>query len=335
MYDPGTLYVDPILTNFSVGYKEQNLYAEAIMPTTEVRTQSGRYRVFDRSSWLIYPDRREPGTVANEIRGAKWSEDTFFTKEHSLQAPVHDEEDQELNSQGGLANDVFGGELQLDPMRDATELVTGSILRGREKKVADAARNTANYAAGNFVTLAGAQQWDDYTGGVASTSNPVLDIMNGMRKVYSLTGRWPNTLAIPTLGLGFIENHPRVIDRFKSFTLTMEDAFRRLTGFEGNIVLVDSVYNAADNADATESITSLWGKDVWLGIVDATPGQRTKTFAKTFSQVYPDGTIRPTDRWYENARKTEVVRVSQKYDLKIVSNVAGYIIKTAFAAGAF
>lgn len=335
MYDPGTLYVDPILTNFSVGYKEQNLYAEAIMPTTEVRTQSGRYRVFDRSSWLIYPDRREPGTVANEIRGAKWSEDTFFTKEHSLQAPVHDEEDQELNSQGGLANDVFGGELQLDPMRDATELVTGSILRGREKKVADAARNTANYAAGNFVTLAGAQNWDDYTGGTASTSNPVLDIMNGMRKVYSLTGRWPNTLAIPTLGLGFIENHPRVVDRFKSFTLTMEDAFRRLTGFDGNIVLVDSVYNAADNADATESITSLWGKDVWLGIVDPTPGQRTKTFAKTFSQIYPDGTIRPTDRWYENARKTEVVRVSQKYDLKIVSNVAGYIIKTAFSAGAF
>lgn len=335
MYDPGTLYVDPILTNFSVGYAEQNLYAEQIMPTTEVRTQSGRYRVFDRSSWLIFPDRREPGTVANEIRGAKWSEDTFFTKEHSLQAPVHDEENQELNSQGGLANDVFGGELQLDPMRDATELVTGSILRGREKKVADAARNTANYAAGNFVTLAGAQQWDDYTGGTASTSNPVLDIMNGMRKVYSLTGRWPNTLAIPTLGLGYIENHPRVIDRFKSFTLTMEDAFRRLTGFDGNIVLVDSVYNAADNVDATETITSLWGKDVWLGIVDPTPGQRTKTFAKTFSQVYPDGTIRPTDRWYENARKTEVVRVSQKYDLKIVSNVAGYIIKTAFSAGAF
>jgi hypothetical protein len=335
MYDPGTLYVDPILTNFSVGFKDQNFYAELIMPTTEVRTQSGRYRIFDRSSWLIFPDRREPGTVANEIRGAKWSEDTFFTKEHSLQAPVHDEENQELTSQGGLANDVFGGDLQLDPMRDATELVTGSIIRGREKKVADAVRNTANYAAGNFVTLAGAQQWDDYTNGITSTSNPVLDIMNGMRKVYSLTGRWPNTLAIPTLGLSFIENHPRVVDRFKSFSLTVDDAFQRLTGFQGRIVLVDSVYNAADNFDATESITSLWGKDVWLGIVDPTPGQKTKTFGKTFSQIYPDGTIRPTDRWYENARKTEVVRVSQKYDLKIVSNVAGYVIKTAFSAGAF
>lgn len=335
MYDPGTLYVDPILTNFSVGYEEQNLYAERIMPTTEVRTQSGRYRVFDRSNWLIFPDRREPGTVANEIRGAKWSEDTFFTKEHSLQAPVHDEEDQELTSQGGLANDVFGGTLDIDPMRDATQLVTRSILLGREKKVADAARNTANYAAGNFVTLAGAQQWDDYTGGVASTSDPVGQIRLGIRTIYSKTGRYPNTLAIPTLGVGYIENHPRVVDRFKSFALTDPEAFRKLTGFDGQILLVDSVYNAADNYEATEVITSLWGKDVWLGIVDPQPGQRTRTFAKTFSQVYPDGTIRPTDRWYENARKSEIVRVSQKYDLKIVSNVAGYIIKTAFSAGAF
>src|SRR5688500_1646589 len=101
MYDPGTLYSDPILTDFSVGYAEQEFYAERLAPQTPVNTQSGRYRVFDRSSWLIYPDRREPGTVANEIRGAKWSEDTFFTKEHSLQAPVYDEEDQQLSSQGG------------------------------------------------------------------------------------------------------------------------------------------------------------------------------------------------------------------------------------------
>src|SRR3954454_3438870 len=159
MYDPSALYVDPILTGFSTGYQDQSLYGREIFPETPVRTQSGRYRVYDRSSWLIYPSRREPGTVANEIRGGKWSEDTFFTKEHSLQAPVLDEEKQELTSQGGLADAVFGGDLQIDPERDATELVTGSILREHELKVANAARNTANYPGGSTVTLAGAQQW--------------------------------------------------------------------------------------------------------------------------------------------------------------------------------
>lgn len=340
MYDPGTLYVDPILTNFSVGYADQTLYGRQLFPETPVSTQSGRYRVYDRSNWLIHESRREPGAVANEILGAKWSEDTFSTQEHSLQAPIFDEERQALSSQGGLAQAFNGGDLQINPERDATLLVTGSILRAHEKKVADAARNTANYAVGNTVTLAGSQQWDDYTyvtaGQVASiVSNPVNDIMVGMRKVYSLTGRWPNVLALPTLGLSYIENHPRVVDRFKNFSLSIPDAFRELTGFNGKILLVDSVYNAANNIDATESITSLWGKDVWLGIVDETPGQHTKTFGKTFAQVYPNGVLRPTDRWREEPRKADLVRTSYKYDIKIVSNVAAYLIKTAFSAGAF
>jgi hypothetical protein len=340
MYDPSGLYIDPILTNFSVGYPEQNLYGLQIFPETPVRTQSGRYRVFDRSHWMIYPSRREPGTVANEIAGGKWSEDTFFTQEHSLQAPVMDEERQQLTSQGGLANDVFGGDLQLDPEQDAVDLVMGSIMREHEKKVADTARNTANYAAGHSVTLAANEQWDNYTfvtaGDIYSiVSNPVDDIMIAMRKVYGATGRWPNTLALPTMGVSYIENHPRIVDRFKNFALTSEGAFRALTGFDGNIILVDSKYNAADNIDAAEVITDLWGKDVWVGIVDATPGQRTKTFGKTFAQIYPNGTVRPSEKWREEGRKSDVVRSNYKYDLKIVSNTAGYIIKTAWSATAF
>jgi hypothetical protein len=335
MYDPGTLYVDPILTNFSVGYQAQDLYGERIMPLTPVRTQSGKYRVFDRSNWIIFTSRREPGTVANEVRGGKWSTDTFSTQEHSLQAPVLDEERQELNSLGGLANPAFGGAITIDPEVDATELVTRSILLEHELKTANLIRNTANYPGGNTVTLAGAQQWDDYTNGVTSTSNPVSDIMTGIRTIRTLTGRDPNTLVIPKYGVPYLENHPRVVDRFKTFALTDPEAFRTLTGFTGTILEVDSFYNAADNIDAAESITSFWGKDVWIGIVDPTPGQRTKTFGKTFSQIYPDGTVRPTDRWRETARKADLVRTSQKYDLKIVSSVAGYLIKTAFSSGAF
>jgi hypothetical protein len=47
-----------------------------------------------------------------------------------FRAAIHDEERQELTSQGGLANAVFGGDLQIDPERDATELVTRSYYVG-------------------------------------------------------------------------------------------------------------------------------------------------------------------------------------------------------------
>ncbi len=335
MYDPGTLYSDPILTNFSVGYKDQSLYGERIFPVTPVNTQSGRYRVFDRSNWLVFESRREPGSVANEIVGAKWSEDTFETKERSLQVPILDEERQQLNSQGGFANPVFGGPSQFNPELDATTLGTRSILLAHELAVSVLVRDTAQYATANKVTLSGAQQWNDYTNGVTSTSNPVNDIMTGMRAVYAATGRYPNTLVVPALGMSYIENHPRVVDRFKNFTLTLDDAFKRLTGFEGTILAVDSLYNAANNLDATTAITSFWGKDVWLGIVDPVPSLNQFTFGKTFAQTYPDGSTRPVDRWREEPRKADLVRVSYKYDLKIVSAGAGYLITTAFGTTAF
>src|SRR6266545_6707775 len=258
MYDPGTLYSDPILTNFSVGYKDQALYGERIFPVTPVNTQSGRYRVFDRSNWLIFESRREPGTVANEILGAKWSEDTFKTRERSLQVPILDEERQQLQSQGGFANATFGGAMQLQPETDATELATRSLLLAQELAVSTLVRDTAQYASTNKVTLSGTSQWTDYTNGVSSVSNPVADIMTGMRAVYAGTGRYPNTMVIPALGISYIVNHPRVVDRFKNFSLTEDDAFRRLTGFEGTILAVDSVYNSANNIDSTVSVASFW-----------------------------------------------------------------------------
>lgn len=340
MYDPGTLYVDPILTGFSVGFQDQELIGREILPETPVRTQSGKYLVFDRSAWMVFESRRAPGTVAHEIAGAKWSSDVFATHEHSLQAPIFDEERQQLASMGGLADPVFGGPLQIDPEIDATNLVTSSLLLDHEKKVSSLVRDPAQYPATNKVALAGAQQFDNYTFATALdvysiVSNPVGVLRAASNAIWSQTRRRPNTLVIPALGLDIIENHPRVVDRFKNFALTQDDAFRTLFNFDGRILIAQSGYNAANNIDAAESFTDLWGKDIWLGIVDPTMGLRQKTFGKTFAQLYPDGTVRPTDRWREEPRKTDIVRTSYKWDLKITSSVAGYLIQNAFSAGAW
>ncbi len=332
MYDPGTLYSDPLLTNFSIGYQPQNLFGQRIMPFVEVTSPSGRYRVFDRSHWLMFPDRREPGTVANEISGRKWSEGSYLTKEHSLQAPVFDEEEQFLNSAGGLANDAFGGPLQIDPAEDATEAVTTAILLRHEKLVADTIRNTANFPAGSTVTLATADQWDNYAG---ATSNPIDVLRTAVRKIRALIGRGPNVMVIPTEGASWLEEHPDVVARFTNFSLTDPEAWRRLIGFDGEIIFVDSMYNSADNIDSAEVITSLWGKDVFIGYVEREASLNTLTFGKTFAVRYPDGTIGPVDRWREEGRKSDLVRKSMRYDCKITSGIAGYLIKTAFGPTAW
>jgi hypothetical protein len=344
MYDPGTLYVDPILTNFSVGWADQQLFGWQLFPETPVNTQSGRYRVFDRSNWMIHRSRREPMTVANEVGAGKWSEDTFKTQEHSLQAAIADEERQQLMSQGGLANNVFGGDLAIDPERDAVDYIVRSIMLEHEKKVADTIRNAANYASAHKTTLTSGgtgTRWDNYalaTAGDVGTaySNPVANIKTAVMRIYLDTGRWPNTLVLPFDAVGVIENHPRVVARYQYTSVFDANAWKAMIGIPEAVqfktIVVDSKYNSADNVDATESIASLWGQDAWVGIVDPSPGQKTFTFGKTFAQTYPNGTTRPSDRWREEPRKADLVRTSYKYDLKIVSALAGYLITTAVSA---
>lgn len=336
MYDPNGLYVDPILTNFAVGYQDQQLFANLIAPITTVNTQSGRYRVFDRSDWMIFRSRREPGTVANEIRGRKWSEDEFKAQEHSLQAPIYDEENQQLQSQGGLANSTFGGALSIDPERDATALVARSLLLERELEVANVVRDTSNYPVSHTTTLVGAQQFSDYTGGTASTSNPISVLRGIVQRIHLDTGLWPTDMLIPFDAVGVIEEHPRVVDRFKSWTLTIGENWKRLLAIpEGEnfkVSVVDSMYNAADNIDDAEDIQSFWGQDIWIGIIDDRNDINVQTFAKTFAQVYPGGSYQPTERWYDIDTKTTKVRESIKYDVKVVSGLAAYLIKDAVAA---
>jgi len=330
VYDPSKLATrDPVLTAFSVGYADQDLFGLEIFPAVGVNSMHGRYRVFDRSDWLIFPAIREPGTVANEIMGGKWSEDTFNIREYALQAPVLDEEREEI------AQNFEEPGLDVSPERDAVSLVGRSLNLQHEKKVADVTRDVTQYAAGNTVTLTGTSRWNDYTtlvGGATqpwqTVSNPINNIRAGLDKVYRLTGRQVNKMVFSEDAFRQLAEHPRIVNRFQNFDLIRPDAVRRLLDYEGEIVIANSKYNSADNIDAAEVITDLWGQDVWMGIVDEGAGVRGKTFGKTFQRPY-GGVAKPTDRWREEDRKADLFRTQWRWDTKIISNVAGYLIKTA------
>ena len=327
-YDAKSLYYDPILTNFSVGFQPKGLVGLNLFPIQTVGLPSGRYRVFDRSNWLVFESRREPGTAANEIRGGKWSEDTFSTVQHSLQAAVTDEEVQNYNrSLASAQTSLFAG---IDPAVDAAEMVTRSLLLEHELKASTLARNAATYPGGNVVTLSGTSRWDNYTATLPAmpVSDPVNDIMTGMRAIYNAIQQMPNLLVIPWSVWTWLENHPRIVDRFKFFSLMQPGAFQSLTGFEGTIVVAESLYNNANSVDDTQNVVSLWGKDVILAHVEG-DGDRIQTFGKTFCVPFADGGIRPVDRWRDEERKSDLVRVSWQFDIKIVNNANAYLIKTA------
>jgi hypothetical protein len=138
-------------------------------------------------------------------------------------------------------------------------------------------------------------------------------------------------MIIPEGGIEFLENHPRVVERYKGFSLTDPEAWRRLSGFEGEIITANSVYNSAQNVDATEVISSFWGQDVIIYLAREGKSVLNETFGKTFQFPYENGAVRPTDRWRDEDHKADKVRVSWRYDVKMTSNKGGYLIKNAFA----
>ena len=321
MYDARGIYADPILTDFSVGFQPQEYMAQRLFPFTPVALPSGRYRVFDRSNWVTFPSRREPGTVANEIRGGKWSEDTFSVREHALQVAIDDAERQNYNaSQQNAQANLFAG---IDPEADAVELMTRSLLIEYELAVATMARNAANYGA-QTVTKSGTGQWDN------AASTPITDVVTAIQTMQTSLLVQPNLAIIPTDVWLKLFNHPTIIARYQyvQAQVDQEAAFRALTGFNGTILFPNNMYNAADNIDATASMTKIWGKDVIFAYVNDTPGQKIQTFGKTFYQPV-NGSLRDVSRWREEQRTSDLIRTMWRWDLKLVQPLAGYLIKNA------
>ena len=115
-----------------------------------------------------------------------------------------------------------------------------------------------------------------------------------------------------------------MVDRYKKFSLTDPEAWRQLSGFQGKHPLVDSVYNAADNIDAAESITSFWGEDVWVGLVDTQKVCGLRRSARRSPVRIRKVTFGlPTSGARKHVRPTWFVSHSGTI-LKVVSNVAGY-----------
>lgn len=324
VYDPrggGNTHIDVVLTNISVAWPNNGLVGETLYPRVDVVKQSNLYYIFGHEAWSIEPggDYRAPGTVANEIPGLQVSTDTYFAKEHSLQVPVTDEERENVDS-------------PLAPDRDAAELVTSKIWLGREILMNAQATTAANYATGYSVTLSGTTQWSDYV-----NSNPISDIRTGFRKIHSGLFFEPNLGVIPYQVMTQLEDHPDFIERIKYSErgILTAEIIASILDLE-TVIVPGTGFNSA-NPGQTMSLGYLWGKDVILAYVPPRAGLRIPAFAYEFNWGYGNGTPMVTERWREQPRKSDVIRVSRRYDLKIVAQdasgkaIAGYIIKAAVA----
>jgi hypothetical protein len=315
----GNVHIDKILTQISIGWPQGEFAGEQLFPAVQVQKQSDLYYVYGRESWLPERgDERAPGTEANEIPGMQVSTQPYFAKEHALQIAVTDEERENVDS-------------PLSPDRDATELVTSKIILGRELIIRNLATTAANYATGNSVTLAGVDQWD--SGDVAG-SDPIADFRVGIQAVHSKLFMRPNTVVMPYQVMAAIQDHAKFLNRimYSERAIFSEELMAAIFGIQ-KWVMPGAGYNTAVNYGATETLGYVWGDDVVLAYVPDRPGLKTPAYGYEF-RWGPQF----VDRWREEKRVSDVIRVRRRYDIKNTALdgsgkiVAGYLMKNVLLA---
>src|SRR5258706_3182733 len=323
-YNPsgaGNVHTDSILTQISVAWPNNGLVGERLLPSVGVQKQSDKYYIFGREGWLPEDDNRAPGSVANEIQGYQLTTATYFAREHYLKIPVTDEGSTSVDS-------------PLAPDRDATELVTSKIMLGREVAIKNLVTTTGNYASGMSTTLTGGAQWNSAN---YATSDPISDLRTGKLTVHQHIFMEPNTLVVPYQVMTSLEDHPDFLERIKysERAIFSPELLAAILGFS-SVVVPGTGINTA-NPGATASLGYLWGKDVLMAWVPPRPGLKIPAFGYEFTW----GT-QYVDRWREEPRKSDLIRASRRYDLKLVAQgdpgsadagkaVAGYLIKAAIA----
>jgi hypothetical protein len=335
VYQPtgtGNVHIDAVLTQISLGWPNNGLVGDALFPTVPVRKQSDKYYQFGRESWLMETsDYRAPGTEANEIPGLNVSLTPYYAQEHALQIAVTDEERENADS-------------PLSPDRDGTELVTSKIQLGREVAIKNKVTTAANYATGLSEDLSGSptQQWNDYT-----NSDPIAKVRNAVRAIHAKLFMEPNLAVIPYLVMSTLQDHPKIIERIKysERAVLTPEIIAAVLGLQR--VIVPGVGIGSGNVGTPgNAVTAsyLWGKDVVFAWVPQRAGLRVPAFGYEFVWAYPGAGVQAVDRWREEKRKSDVIRVGRRYDLQFVGvginpsdattyqkSIAGYLIKNVIA----
>jgi hypothetical protein len=309
------VHVDKMLSNISIGYKNEAYVADQIFLPVVVAKQSDRYPVFGKEMFRVHEDKRAPGTEASEIT---WdlSSDQYFCEGHALRASVADEEVQ--NADEGFTLET-----------DATEQVTGGILLNKEIDAAAKLLNSSNYDSALVFSMGGGgsnpAKWSDYT-----NSDPTLDIIKAKELIHKKSGIRPNVLIISETVLSILQRHPKILAILSNNDRKIADlqTIQLCLGVE-KIIVGSGMKSTATNVGQPDVLTYIWGNSAVLCYVPATPGKKTLAIGYSFMWNKDGAGPVQVRKWYEIGRRTTLVEAERWYSQKIISNVAGFLFADA------
>lgn len=316
MIGKSDLYVSPLLTQQSIAYTNEEYLADKIMPTVVVKKDTAKIATYSADNIRVVDSLRAQGARSKIVNHEVTIGSHYSLEEHALSEYVTQEE-------------YENADLPINPQRDAMQNLMEILAVIKEKALSDAMSATATIT--NNTTLSGTDQWSDY-----ANSDPIGDIQTAIDTISDATGKEPNTLLMGRAVFMKLIHHPDIINRAQgAVVVTAEVAKQVIQGVFTSITNVwvgRAIYNSAKEGQ-TASISRIWGKNAWVLYVEPTPRLKSRSFGFTYArkanrvvQVFPmsmDSNLAD--------RKSDKVRVEDKYDQKIVDVNCAYLIKSAVA----
>jgi hypothetical protein len=269
----------PRLTNMALGYIPSltQFVGRQVAPSVPVGAQDGSYNIFPRGEWLRVQGKKLANAEPAPLGGFKFSKGTYSVDEYGLAANW---------TARDLNNAAVGGISPAKLKQMKTEFVTFQAHLSLEIDIAAVVRTGANWTtthAGVASGPTGTQflRWDD------AASNPISDVKDWKEEMRAATGFKPNKMMLPIPVKDALAEHPDIIDRIKYTGSNGSPAKVNLQTlaelFElDQIIVPEGVKNTA-NENATDAISDIWGKDVFLFFTPPAPSNEVPSALYRFS----------------------------------------------------
>ncbi|HCY15611.1 MAG: hypothetical protein A2Z93_06190 [Curvibacter sp. GWA2_64_110] len=297
--------VDPVLTNLALGYTNNELVGERLMPFVPVDKETSKLPKFGKEAFKLYNTERALRAESNRINPEGIGSMDLVTDEHDIEYPIDYREQAEA---------AFPLEAH------ATNVTQGVIQLRREKMIADMAQNPANYPAGSKIALAGNSQFTDKV-----NSDPIAVIEAGKDAIRGKTGKRPNTMVIGALALSSLKFHPKLVDliKYTGKGVVRLEALREL--FEIPYIYVGEAIYSSDQ----DVFSDVWGDNIVLAYVPQAPtqqGMERNAYEPSFGYTPRRRGMPQVDVRNPNG-KVELVRSTDNFRPYIVGAEAGYLIQ--------
>ena len=140
-------------------------------------------------------------------------------------------------------------------------------------------------------------------------------------------------------------DHPAFIERIKYSERGVGSLELIKELLEFNNIIVPGVAYSADPVGTPGNKVKgsyLWGKDIVMAYVPPAPGKKVPAFGYEYTWTI-NGQEMSVDRWREDPRVSDLIRIRRRYDLKLTGveidpdspdfgkSISGYLIKNAVA----